>query len=173
MGTKAFIALGSNLGDRLNFLRGSVDLIDNDINCRVIEESSVYESKPFGIENQENFLNAVIEIITDYSVIELFNKLKKIEKTLGRHSSVRWGPREIDLDLLFFNQLIYSDENLNIPHRGIIERDFVLVPLKEIAPDFVHPELKLRIGDLKIPCNAQTIIRKINESLREEKIKLE
>jgi len=90
----------------------------------------------------------VIRINTEYSLVDLFSFLKRIEKDLGREKTIKWGPREIDLDILFYNDLIYSDENLTIPHKGITDRDFVLIPLNEIDPDLVHPVTGKKISEL-------------------------
>jgi 2-amino-4-hydroxy-6-hydroxymethyldihydropteridine diphosphokinase len=110
---------------------------------------------------QEIFLNAVIKISTGYSLIELFNFLKRIEKDLGRSKTKKWGDREIDLDILFYNDIVYSDEIIIVPHKGITKRDFVLVPLCEIEPDLIHPELKQKICDIKVPDSEKCIIRKL------------
>ena len=110
-------------------------------------------------------MNAVISVETDYWLKELFRFLKSTEKELGRMSSVRWGPREIDLDLLFYGKAIYSDFELNIPHSGILERDFVIVPLGEIAPDFVIPEKEIKISQIDIDKVEKNIITKIEFKL--------
>ena len=99
---------------------------------------------------QGDFFNAVFKIRTNFDVIELFRFLKSIEKKVGRKETVKWGPREIDLDILFFNDLIYSDDEITIPHRDLLNRDFVLVPLCEIAPDFVHPVINQKICEISI-----------------------
>ena len=110
--------------------------------------SSVYETEPYGVKDQDDFLNVVIKINMEYSPVDLFSLLKSIEKDLGREKTIKWGPREIDLDILFYNDLIYSDENLTIPHKGIAERDFVLAPLNEIDADLVHPVTGKKISEL-------------------------
>jgi 7,8-dihydro-6-hydroxymethylpterin-pyrophosphokinase len=107
----------------------------------------------------------VVKISTDYSLIELFHFLKNIEKELGRSKTKKWGDREIDLDILFFNDIVYSDNIISVPHTGIIHRDFVVVPLCEIEPDLVHPELKLKICDISIPDSEKCIIGKLPENL--------
>ena len=134
----AYIGLGSNKGDKINYLRKSINELNRSENCSVLEASSVYETKPYGYKDQDNFFNAAIKIKTEFSVIRLLEILKSIEKDLGRSRTQKWGPREIDLDLLFFNDLIFSNERVTIPHKEIAKRDFVLVPLCEIAPDFIY-----------------------------------
>lgn len=159
----AYIALGSNKGDKLDFLRKAIEKIKSANGCTVVSVSSVYVTKPFGNFKQANFYNCASEIKTSASIIDFFHLLKDIEKQLGRKKSERWGPREIDLDLLFFNNEIYSDDELKVPHEGIVYRDFVLVPLCEIAPDYIHPELKQKICDI---CSAEkNIIKKLKQKI--------
>ena len=160
-----YIGLGSNKGDRLSFLRKSVEKINADGKCKVEVSSSLYETKPLGNRKQENYLNAVIKISTKYSVIELFNFLKSIEKELGRSKTERWGDREIDMDILFYNDLVYSDDIITIPHKGITNRDFVLVPLCEINSSLIHPELKQKICDINVADSEKCIIRKLTYKL--------
>ena len=127
--------------------------------------SSVYETKPYGNKNQSDFLNAVIAVKTTYSLIKLFNYLKNIEANLGRNETKKWGPREIDLDLLFFNDRIFKNKKLTVPHAGIQDRDFVMIPLREIAPSFIHPVLKKKISDICSEDISNTIIRKTRYKL--------
>jgi 2-amino-4-hydroxy-6-hydroxymethyldihydropteridine diphosphokinase len=108
-------------------------------------------------------LNAVAKIETSLSVQELFIFIKNIEKRLGRKGTYKWGPREIDLDLLFYNDIVFSDENLIIPHPGIPQRDFVLTPLTEIEPMLFHPVLKQKISDIYISESERNIIKVINK----------
>lgn len=128
-------------------------------------KSYIYETKPFGNLEQDNFLNAVISIDTEYSIKELYYTLKKVENRIGRTKSVKWGPREIDLDLLFYNQEIYSDSELTVPHQGITERDFVIIPLYDIAPDFIHPLMKVKISQIDLTGLKKNIIRKTEYKL--------
>jgi len=107
----------------------------------------------------------VIKIETKFSPVELFKYLKKIETELGRKKSVRWSEREIDLDILLYNDLIYKDEKITIPHIGIAERDFVLRPLSEIAPDFIHPVLRMSMKDLSAQIEISNIIDKVDSEL--------
>ena len=154
----AYIGLGSNRGDREKYLNSAIEIIDSDPGCDVDVVSSVYETKPFGVEGQSDFLNAVIRINTKYTPVDLFYFLKKTEEYLGRKKTIKWGPREIDLDILFYNDLIFTDDRLTIPHKGILERDFVLVPLCEIDPDFIHPVTGERISNL-VSSNVQSNIK--------------
>ena len=159
----AFIALGSNKGDKLDYLRKAVKEIEKEKDCKVVSISSVYETKPFGNVEQENFYNCAAEIGTSILLINFFHLLKNIEQKLGRTKAIRWGPREIDLDLLFFNNEIYSDDEIKVPHEGIPYRDFVAVPLCEIAPNLIHPELNLKICDICI--TEKNIIKKLKQKI--------
>lgn len=159
----AYIALGSNVGNRLEYLRRAVKRI-KELLCKGSEiiSSSVYETKPFGNKNQSNFLNAVIRIETSYDLIDLFNFLKAVEKELGRRTNHKWGPREIDLDILFFNDEIFSSQEITVPHLGIADRDFVLIPMNEIANDFEHPVLKEKISNICSRIIPENIIERTN-----------
>ncbi len=110
-------------------------------------------------------MNAVISVRTDYWLKALFHFLKRIEVKLGRTKSEKWGPREIDMDLLFFDKAIYSDSELNIPHPGFMERDFVIVPFCEIAPDFIIPEKEMKISQINLDKLGKNIITKTNYKL--------
>lgn len=161
----AYIALGTNKGDREDNLKKAVEAITSDSHCNILDKSSVYETSPFGNIKQDNFLNAVISIRTDYWLKELFHFLKDTEADLGRSKTEKWGPREIDLDLLFFGKMIYSDFELNIPHSGIMNRDFVLVPFIEIAPDFIIPEKEIKISQIDLDNIEKNIISRTDYKL--------
>ena len=161
----SYIALGSNKGDRFNNLTRALNEIRVDKNNSIEITSSIYETLPYGYKNQANFYNAVIKIKTSYKLIELLNHLKSIEKEIGREKNVRWGPREIDLDILFFNDLIYSNDRITIPHKEAAKRDFVLKPLCEIAPDYIHPALNQKICDICIVESEKTVIGTIQQKL--------
>lgn len=148
MASNIFLGLGSNEGERIDFLRKALHQIRKDAYCEIEKISSIYETKPYGVKEQDNFYNIVIKINSSYSLIELFQKIKLIEKGIGRIKTYRWGPREIDIDILFFEDLIYSDDRITIPHKDFLNREFVLAPMKEIAPEFVHPLLNKKISDL-------------------------
>ncbi|HVO75463.1 MAG TPA: 2-amino-4-hydroxy-6-hydroxymethyldihydropteridine diphosphokinase [Ignavibacteriaceae bacterium] len=156
-----YLGIGSNLGDKFENFRKAAALINDDGKCRITKASSIYETKPFGFESNSNFLNAVIKIETEYSVLELFRFLKSIEWKMGRKKSEKWDSRQIDLDILFYNDLIYSDENITVPHKGITSRDFVIIPLKELEPDLIHPELKEKIADIRTGHLKKNIITKV------------
>ena len=129
---KVYLGLGSNLGDREGNLLQACELLG----C--LEKSKIHETEPFGVLDQPKFLNMVCEIETELSPRELLLFVKNIEKKLGRKKREKWGPREIDIDILFYGDQIIDEPDLKIPHPGIKERDFVLKPLKEIAPGLVE-----------------------------------
>lgn len=161
----AFIGIGSNVGNRIENIRKAVSSISENKEVELISVSSVYESLPFGNHNQQNFYNAVIKIQTSLPYFKLFDILKKIELKLGRISREHWGPREIDLDILLFDDLILSDDVLTLPHKGMHLRDFVLLPLAEIDKSAVHPVLKISVSELLNQIQERTIISKIDEKI--------
>ena len=160
-----FIGIGSNVGDRVITIRSAIDLINCLSNTLVEKISSLYKSSPFGEIEQNNFINAVIKISTRLNPKELFIKLKNIEQKLGRVKREKWGPREIDLDILFFNDLIISDEIITLPHKGIIYRDFVMIPLIEIEPELIHPVFNKKIFEFVTALKTNNIINKLSEPL--------
>lgn len=143
-----FLGLGSNKDDRLSWLKEAVRRISSDTDTVLTAVSSVYESEPYGVKEQENFLNAAIRISSRRSLHELHAWIKNLEKEIGRQEGPRWGPREIDIDLLFYGNTVLSSQRLTVPHKEIALRDFVLLPLKEIAPDFIHPVLNIPLKDI-------------------------
>lgn len=139
---QAFIGLGSNLGDRSIYLQQALAEIETHSLVKLTKVSSVYESEPVGYLDQGWFLNQVAEVATGLEPEDLLNVLQEIENRLGRKRLIRWGPRVIDLDLLLYEKRIINSPRLIVPHPRIYERGFVLWPLCEIAPDFVHPDGK-------------------------------
>ena len=148
---RAFIGLGSNVGDRAEHLRMAIRALATTTGIDVIQVSSMYETEPVGGPPQEDFLNAVVEINTLLGHRALFDACMTIENALGRDRVVdgeRWGPREIDLDLLAMGDIVVSDPDLEIPHPRLAERAFVLVPWSEIAPYITVPGLG-KVHDLE------------------------
>jgi len=133
-----YLGLGSNLGNRKNNLEEAIRQIGEF--AAIKKASSIYETEPWGLKDQPKFLNQVIFVVSILGANELLSRLKKIEQQMGRKKSVRFGPRLIDLDILFYDDLIMKTDNLTIPHPYLAERAFVLVPLAEIAPKLVHPQ---------------------------------
>jgi 2-amino-4-hydroxy-6-hydroxymethyldihydropteridine diphosphokinase len=141
MTDRIFVLLGSNEGNRLENLENACQKIN--LFCGIIrEKSSIYETAAWGKTNQSSFLNLVIEIKSDLSAPNLLENLLEIEKSLGRQRVEKWGARTIDLDILFFGCQIINTEHLQVPHPAIQQRRFTLVPLAEIAPNFIHPVLQ-------------------------------
>lgn len=145
---KAYVALGSNIGDREQHLRNALGKLHVNSNCRVGKMSKIIETKPFGGVEQDDFLNACLELYTLLTPAELLKTLHHIENYEGRKRDVHWGPRTLDLDLLFYDDEIISTPDLTVPHPGIPERDFVLRPMAEIAPALRHPVLGKTISEL-------------------------
>jgi 2-amino-4-hydroxy-6-hydroxymethyldihydropteridine diphosphokinase len=143
---KVYIALGTNLGNRLENLKTALKLLLPEV--RVIKASPVYETPPWGYLNQADFLNQVIEAETDLTPEELLVYLKGLEAQIGRRASFKYGPRLIDLDILFYEDLILETAHLSIPHPRMHERSFVLVPLADLNPDLLHPKADRTIREL-------------------------
>ncbi len=141
---KAFLALGSNLGDTIKFIKTAYMLLERNEKIHILEKSSFYFSKAYKGDDLNNFTNSVIEIETELSPFELLIHAKNIEKLLGRKktTSKKYENRPIDIDILFFGEEKFSKKNLVIPHKDIENRDFVLVPLQEICPDKILPSGK-------------------------------
>jgi len=135
---------------QINNIDYAVELIEESPECQVEIVSSIYESSPYGVVAQGEFFNAVIKVNTKFEPKELFHFLKSVENKVGRVFTTKWGPREIDLDILFYNELIYSDDEITIPHKDMMNRDFVLVPLIEIEPELIHPVLNKKISEFCI-----------------------
>ena len=141
-----YIALGTNLGERSENLRAAIRGLAPDV--VVLAESRIYETPPWGYEDQPSFLNMVVKAETDLEPGTLLNYLKQLEVDLGRENSIRWGPRLIDLDILFYDDLVIESPPLVIPHPRLHERGFVLVPLADVAAEFIHPVLGKRVWEL-------------------------
>jgi dihydroneopterin aldolase/2-amino-4-hydroxy-6-hydroxymethyldihydropteridine diphosphokinase len=148
MGHIAYIGIGSNLGDKLKHCEKAISEILK-IDChKLLAKSSFFKTQPIGYISQDWFVNGVIKIETDLEAPELFRTLKAIESRLGRVKTFRWGPRTIDLDILFFDEVEIHTEEIQIPHPLIQDRQFVLIPLAEIDRNFIHPVLKKAVQEL-------------------------
>jgi 2-amino-4-hydroxy-6-hydroxymethyldihydropteridine diphosphokinase len=137
---KAYIGLGSNLGNRRANVEAALDCLNHPGETRVLRVSKLTETDPVGGPPQPRFLNGVAEIETELAPEALLEKLLAIEEKLGRVRREKWGPRVIDLDLLFYDDRVIDSPELKLPHPLIVQRTFVLQPLAELAPDLVHPE---------------------------------
>ena len=141
-----FLGLGSNVGDKKKNLEKTVEkLREKILNINV---SKFYETEPWGYTQQDKFLNAAIRGKTFLSPSQLLKFIKLIEKELGRVKRFKWGPREIDIDILFYDDLVHKDNFITIPHPFIQERKFVLEPLMDLDPNFIHPVFKQTVRQL-------------------------
>lgn len=156
--TGIYLGLGSNRGDRMKNLARCLKTLPltNEIHLKKV--SSVYESEPVGHSDQPWFLNMVAEIETNLKPLPLLHLTQQIEQELGRKKTYHWGPRTIDIDILSYHNLIFNHPMLNVPHRQLHLRKFVLLPLQEIAACFVHPKLKKNINQLLTDCQDTAIV---------------
>jgi len=148
MGYIAYIGIGSNIGDKVNQCEKAISEILKVDHHKLLAKSSLFKTQPSGYTSQDWFVNGVIKIETDLEAHELLRKLKAIESQLGRTETFRWGPRTIDLDILFFDNAEIHTEELQVPHPSIQERQFVLIPLAEIDRYLIHPVLKKTVQEL-------------------------
>ena len=155
MPEKIFLGLGSNLGDRLKNLESAIDAVRPHI--AVTRRSSVYETPPWGYAAQNNFYNVAVEAETELSPSELIRELKTVEQRLGRTLSFKYGPREIDIDILLYGQTSVTEADLTIPHPRLAERAFILVPLAELAPDLKVPGFNRTVTELLQSLNTSGI----------------
>ena len=138
----AYIGIGSNLDDPRRQVESAITMLNELPGCHVLRQSSMYESAPFGGVEQADFINAVVELETAVPPAILLACVKELERSRGRNPKAqRWGPRVLDLDILVYGDQVVESTELQIPHPGIAERNFVLLPLREIAPDLVIPGL--------------------------------
>ena len=155
----AYVGLGSNLKDPARQLESAFDLLEKIPRSRLVRRSALYRSAPFGAIEQPDFVNAAAALLTQLDANEFLLQLQSIEKKRGRErSALRWGPRVLDLDLLVYSNQQIEEDNLSVPHPGIGERNFVLLPLGEIAPELVIPGLG-RIANIPVSSDAPGISR--------------
>ncbi len=155
----AYLLTGSNMGERFEYLQKANALIEQ--RCgKIVQQSAIYETAPWGFLDQPAFLNQVIAIKTTLSPESLMTSLLEIEAYIGRIRSVKLGPRTIDLDILMYDQLILDSPSLQIPHTALPNRRFALTPLSEIAPDLLHPVLQKTISTLLSECSDDSNVQK-------------
>jgi 2-amino-4-hydroxy-6-hydroxymethyldihydropteridine diphosphokinase len=142
-----YIGIGSNIGEREDNCLRAIGLLEEN-GVRITKRSKLHETKPWGVKDQPAFINMVVESETGLSPRGLLVLLKRIENDMGRQPGIKWGPRLIDLDILFYDDLVIQESDLTIPHPLMHLRDFVLGPLSEIVPEKVHPVLAKKISDL-------------------------
>lgn len=141
-----FLGLGSNVGDKKQNLEKAISELSKKISDILI--SKFYETEPWGYIKQDKFLNAAISGKTSFSPSELLGFIKLVEKKIGRIERFKWGPREIDIDILFYDDLIYKNNLLTIPHPFLQDREFVMKPLVNLDPNFIHPVFKKTVLQL-------------------------
>jgi 2-amino-4-hydroxy-6-hydroxymethyldihydropteridine diphosphokinase len=149
---KAYLLIGGNLGNTMNVFQQVFLQLDKQVGT-IVKKSSVYVTAPWGNPEQQDFLNQAILILTPLDAKQLMQLLLKIEESLGRQRIEKYGPRIIDIDILFFNDEIINDPGLIIPHPQLQNRRFALIPLAEIAPNLYHPILNKTIADLIAECS--------------------
>jgi 2-amino-4-hydroxy-6-hydroxymethyldihydropteridine diphosphokinase len=158
---EVYLSLGSNLGDKKNYINSAISLLSQNNGIIISKRSSVFETEPVGNKRQPNFFNAALKITTSIQPSELLNVCKKIEEKLGRVKRPRWYEREIDLDILFYDNLILNTGDLIIPHPEIYYRRFVLEPLDQIALNFICPKTNKSIHTLLKECVDNSLVKKI------------
>ncbi|MGM9519084.1 MAG: 2-amino-4-hydroxy-6-hydroxymethyldihydropteridine diphosphokinase [Phascolarctobacterium sp.] len=151
----AYVALGSNLGDKEGNLRRGLELLEQR-GVEVVKTSTFICTEPYGVTDQPQFLNGVCEVRTSLAPLELLHTLLDIEREMGRVRLRHWGERNIDLDLLLYEDVIMDTPELKLPHPDMQNRDFVLLPLAEIAPQLIHPTLRKTISELVICLSPRT-----------------
>ncbi|MGL4761841.1 MAG: 2-amino-4-hydroxy-6-hydroxymethyldihydropteridine diphosphokinase [Sarcina sp.] len=143
-----YLSFGSNMGDKGENINKGLEIINNSKHTKLLEVSDIIVTKPWGYENQDDFLNGVCRIETLLSPKELMRFLLEVEKELNRERIIKWGPRTLDLDIIFYNDLVTEDEDIVLPHPRMHQREFVLEPLNQIAPYKIHSLYKKRVFEL-------------------------
>lgn len=152
-----YLALGTNMGNRATNLKETIAALPPQMEVKA--KSKVYETPPWGYAEQEKFLNQVLKVKTYLEPEQLLKHLKRLEVALGRTASFQNGPRLIDIDILFYDNLVLESPALVIPHPHVHERGFVLLPMMDIAPDFVHPVKQRSVRDLIAGCDLRGIVQ--------------
>ncbi len=155
----AYIGFGSNIEDRLDYITQALRMLLEADDVSLIQISPLYETEPVGYEEQDWFLNGVVAVETDLPVHQLLASLKEIERLVGRQHRMRWRPREVDLDLLIYDQCCINTSDLIVPHPEMHQRSFVLVPFAEIAPDVLHPIFQQNIRTLLSNLNDEKAVK--------------
>lgn len=157
----AYLLIGGNIGDRLANLKKAVRYIEQECG-QIVLMSSIYQTAAWGLTDQPDFLNQVIVLSTPLQPNILMNTLLSIEEKMGRIRTVKLGPRTIDLDILLIDEMIISTDLLTIPHSALPKRKFALIPLEEVAPNFIHPIEKKTISQLLADCKDELVVQKFS-----------
>ncbi len=160
---RVYLSLGSNIGDRLNFLTKALKELNKITKVKLV--SSIYETEPWGVNNQERFYNSVIEIETELYPLDLLKKIQKIEAKLGKKRLSHMQPRTIDIDILFYHGWSFENNILTIPHPELERRRFVLEPISEIAPLAVHPIIGKTMISLLRHCRDKSLVMRTTHTL--------
>ncbi|QNL49537.1 2-amino-4-hydroxy-6-hydroxymethyldihydropteridine diphosphokinase [Olivibacter sp. SDN3] len=161
---ETYLILGTNLGDRVIQLKKAIELITKRIG-EVCRQSTIYETKPWGVLEQPNFLNQVLKVKTLLSPDDLLKEALAVEQMLGRVRNVKWGARLIDIDILFYDDRVINTSQLQIPHPLLHKRSFVLFPLAEIASSFIHPVFQVSISQLIESLSDNLSVQKYTEHI--------
>ena len=154
----AYLSVGSNMGDKEKNLNGAMDELSKDMLIKIVKKSKLCETKPYGYEEQDDFVNDALEIKTLYTPEELLDKIHDVEKMFGRVRDVHWGPRTLDIDIIMYDSLVMNSERLTIPHADMHNRKFVLKPLAEINEQLVHPVFGKTVGQMLTEVQAEQIV---------------
>jgi len=158
---KVYLSIGSNIGDRESNIASSIVMLGSYIEISKIRSSSFYKTEPLYNENQSSFLNIVLELETTLTAFQLLDKIREIEKMLGREEKRQKNqPRTIDIDIIIFKDSFIDTPNLQIPHPGTLLRKFVLIPLAELVPDEIFPKTNIKIVDLLKKCPDTSVVQK-------------
>ncbi|RCK76481.1 MAG: 2-amino-4-hydroxy-6-hydroxymethyldihydropteridine pyrophosphokinase [Ignavibacteriae bacterium] len=166
---RVYLGLGSNVGDRLNNLKKAIGELEKVV--KILNISSVYETEPWGVQNQERFYNSVVEVETELYPIELLEKLQQIELKLGRKKYTHMQARTIDIDILLYHGWSYETNKLAVPHPELERRRFVLEPISEIAPLAVHPILGKTMISLLRHCRDKSVVMRTIYTLKTDNLK--
>jgi 2-amino-4-hydroxy-6-hydroxymethyldihydropteridine diphosphokinase len=163
--TEVYLALGSNVGDSPALFKQAMSLLAKDV-LTDIKQAPIYITKPVGYTDQPNFLNTVISGQTDLAPGELLTRVKQLEHEIGRIKRFHWGPREIDIDIIFYGGLLLETPDLVIPHPRLYERDFVLAPLHDLNPDLLDPSSGQTVSQLlaNLQADQTSIIKQVDET---------
>ncbi len=161
--SRVFLSIGSNLGDRVENCRKAIERVSDASEITFVRVSPFYETSPWGVSDQPEFVNCAVEVKTALAPRKLLETLKKIETAIGRKAGTRWRARLIDLDIILYKDMIIEEQGLVIPHPYAHERGFVLVPLADIAPEVVHPVFKRSISELLLELKDAGFVKRLED----------